>query len=250
MAGRRLDAEQQTVLGQKESGQSSRRSQRVKTGPNEVGSASRGQVTIPLRAVCGTQPSSCWPLDRAPGRTRAGGTGSGQSLPHMRSLRHGNDPTQKLQGQQPYTAAQCQALLNKDKEEDVAFLPIPSPWLCFQQPRRRRGSQVPLGLLWLVGTPSHPPMKHSPPAPGSASSRRAWQATESRREPAQLQGLFHFLEQSSLFSSGSGWQHPTPQRYGTIIQARLIFIGLFLLNRPRQAIGKCGHVDGSLMKNI
>lgn len=168
----------------------------------------------------------------------------------MRSLRHGNDPTQKLQGQQPYTAAQCQALLNKDKEEDVAFLPIPSPWLCFQQPRRLGA----LKCLWVYSGwwGPHPtlPMKHSPPAPGSAGSRRAWQATESRREPAQLQGLFHFLEQSSLFSSGSGWQHPTPQRYGTIIQARLIFIGLFLLNRPRQAIGKCGHVDGSLMKNI
>lgn len=94
----------------------------------------------------------------------------------MRSLRHGNDPTQKLQGQQPYTAAQCQALLNKDKEEDVAFLPIPSPWLCFQQPRRRRGSQVPLGLLWLVGTPSHPPHETQPACP------------RERRQPQSMAG--------------------------------------------------------------
>lgn len=180
----------------------------------------------------------------SPWADRAGGTGSGQSLPHARSLRRGNDPTQKPQSQQPYTATRRQALLNKDKEEDPAFPPIPSLWLRFQQPPSRWGSQMPLDLLWPVGSPVHPPV------PGSTDSHRARQGSESRREPAWLQGLFHFLEQSSLFSSGSGWQHPTPQRYRTIIQTQLIFIGLFLLNRPRRAIGKGGHVDGSLMKNI
>lgn len=52
----------------------------------------------------------------------------GQSLLHTWSLQHGNNPTQKLQGQQLYMAAQHQALLNKDNEEDPAFVPVPSLW--------------------------------------------------------------------------------------------------------------------------
>lgn len=85
---------------------------------------------------------------------------------HTWSPQHGNNPTQKLQGQQPYMASQHQALLNKDNEEDPAFLPVPSLWSHFQQPHSRWGSQVHLNLLWLVGSSSFPLHKIHPACPG------------------------------------------------------------------------------------
>lgn len=57
--------------------------------------------------------------------------------------------------------AWCQALLNKDKKEDLAFLLVPSPWLHFQDSHSHWGCQVPLDLLWLVGSPSHPPHEYT-----------------------------------------------------------------------------------------
>lgn len=165
-AGRPLDVEEQTFPGQKEGGQSSRRSQRqhqgplqclqVKTWPKRWALPTWGRVAIALRAACGIEPPSQRPLERAPGADRAGGTSLGQSLPHTRSLWCGSDPTQKLQGQQPYMAARYEALLNKDKEEDPAFSPVPSSGLHFRQPRSRRGSQVPPGFTLAGGEPIPP----------------------------------------------------------------------------------------------
>lgn len=137
----------------------------VKTWPKRWALPTWGRVTIVLRAACGIEPPSQRPLERASGANRAGGTSLGQSLPHTRSLWRGNDPTHKLQGQQPYMAARYEALLNKDKEEDPAFSPVPSPGLHFRQPCSRQGSQVSLDLLWLVGSPSHPPRETHPACP-------------------------------------------------------------------------------------
>lgn len=188
--------------------------------PGGVGSPSHSELSCSIDASSHKQP------ERAPGPDRAERTVSGQSLLHKRSFQHRNDPTQKLQGKQPYMAARCQALLNKDKKEDLAFPPVPSPWLHFHS----LAAVGTLKCLWISsGWADHStlPMKHSPLALGSTSSHRALQGTEGMWGPTQLQDLFHFLKQSSLFSSESSWQHPTPLRYYTIIQARLLFIGLF-----------------------
>ena len=177
-----MDAEQQTVPGQKEGGQSSRRSPRRGPLSCESKRDRRGGL---LQPGPGLRPTMSCLRHRATGESpqadKAGGAGSGQSLPHTRSLRCGNDPTQKLQGQQPYMAARRQALLNKDKEENPAFPPVPRPWLRFQQPCSRRGSRVPLDLLWLVGSPSHPPHETHPACPGE---RRQPQSTAGHRGQA------------------------------------------------------------------
>lgn len=135
-AGKPLDAQKQTIPGQEESRQTSGDSsssdlchvcQMGAKGapPAGVGSPSHSELS------CSIDPPSHRLPERAPGADKAEGTVSGQSLLHKQHFQHRNDPTQKLQGKQPYMSAQCQALLNKDKKEDWAFLPIHSSRLLF-----------------------------------------------------------------------------------------------------------------------
>ncbi|XP_032919993.1 uncharacterized protein LOC116998469 [Catharus ustulatus] len=207
-AGRLLDAQKQTIPGQEESRQTSGDTSSsdlchvLQTGakgapPAGVGSPSHSELS------CNIDPPWHRLPERAPGADKTEGTVSGQSLLHTQRFQHRNDPTQKLQGKQPYVSAQCQALLNKDKKEDRAFPPIRSSRLLLHS----LAAVGTLKYLWIYsgwGVHSTLPMKHSPLALGSTSSRRTLQVTEGTWGPTQLQDLFHFLKQSSLFSSESG----------------------------------------------
>lgn len=187
--GRPLDAQKQTIPGQEEdrqtSGDASSRDPYHVFQTGAKGAPAAG-VRSPSHSElsCSVDPPSHQLPERDPGADKAEGTVSGQSLLHKWSFQHRNDPSQKLQGKQPYMAAQCQALLNKDKKEDLAFPPIPSPRLHFHS----LAAVGTLKCLWIYsgrGVHSTLPMKHSPLALGNTSSHRALQGIEGTRGPTQ-----------------------------------------------------------------